>query len=127
MGLFNQLIVEGIDIEDQQHKPMLHIDKLAASLEYLPLFEGRIVIHTGQIFKIKANLYKEAVDKPDNFQFVIDALASKDEKKEPSKLDLKINSFILRDGSVSYNQLYKPNKESFDFSHLNMRDLNAHV
>ena len=41
LGLFNQLIIEGIDIEDQQQKPMLHIDKLAASLEYLPLFEGR--------------------------------------------------------------------------------------
>jgi len=127
LGLFNQLIIEGIDIEDQQQKPMLHIDKLAASLEYLPLFEGKIVIHTGQIFKINANLYKETADKPDNFQFIIDALSSKEEKKEPSKLNLRINSFIVRDGNISYNQLYKPKKESFDLSHINLQDINAHI
>lgn len=127
LGIFNQLIIENIDIEDQLQKPLLHIDKLAASLELLPLLHQEIRIHTGQIFRLKANLYQEMENNPTNFQFIIDALSSKDEKKEPSKIDLRINSFILRDGSVSYHQLFKPKKETFDVSHLDISKINVHV
>lgn len=126
-GLINQIMIEGLEIRDQKNKPMLYATKTAASIELIPLLlHGKIIIHTGQLFNLKADLYQEAPDKPNNFQFVLDALASKD-NTESSLLDLRINSFILRDGAISYNQLYQKKKETFDVSHLKFSDINAHL
>lgn len=127
LGLFNQLIIEDVNIEDQSQKQLLHVDKLAASIELIPLLHKEIKIHTAQLFKLQANLYQAEEKKPTNFQFIIDALSSKDENKEPSKIYLAINSFILRDGSVSFHQLFKPKKDSFDTSHLDISNINAHI
>lgn len=127
IGLLNQFVIENICIQDQQAKPMLQIGKLAASIDILPLLEGKIEIHTGQLFKVNANLYQESAEKPSNFQFLIDALSSKDESKS-SELDLSINSLILRDGTIAYHQLFKKKeKDRFDPFHINLSDLNFHV
>lgn len=125
-GIFNQIVIEGLEIKDQKNKSMLVVQKLAASLEIMPLLDGKIVVHTGQLFGLNANLYQETEDKPTNFQFVLDALASED-NTEPSALDLKVNSFILRNGTVSYNQLFKEKKDHFDLAHLILNDVNAHI
>ncbi len=64
---------------------------------------------------------------PYNFQFIIDAFKS-DKPTASKKINLSINSIILRRCNISYDELYKrEKKDRFDLSHLNIEDLNTNI
>jgi hypothetical protein len=127
MGLFNRVVAYNINIEDQKHKPMLHVGLAAVKISILPLFKGNVIIHTAQLFDFNANLYKENSKAKPNYQFVLDAFASKDKKKKTS-LELCINTLLIRRGNIVYNQFDEPNTfGKFNLHHLNIANLNANV
>ena len=116
-----------VDIKDQQGADMLKARRLSATLELLPLSEGRVSIATAQVFGTHANLYRtDSLAKP-NFQFVIDSLASRDTTSS-TPIDLRINSLIIRHSSIHYDCLDKPETPGiFNPRHLAVDDISAHV
>ena len=44
VGFFNRLVVDGLRIDDQQHKPMLEATRVAAKVDVLALLQGRVRI-----------------------------------------------------------------------------------
>lgn len=127
LGLLNRIIIDDVLVLDQQHKKMLQASRLSAKVELLPLMQGRIVVNSAQFFGTKALLYKATADSPTNFQFVLDSLASKDTTKH-TPLDLKVNSLIVRHGSVSYDDLWmKSTPGVFNTHHLKVSDLSVHI
>ena len=127
IGLFNRLTLDHVLIRDQKGRDMLTARRLSATVDILPLANGKISISSAQIFGTHAQLYQiDAHSKP-NYQFLIDSLASKD-TTSTSPLDLRINSLIIRHSSVSYDRLDEPKTpERLNPNHLHLTDISAHI
>ena len=126
-GFPNRLILDNILINDKSQEEMLHVGRISAKLDFLPLANGRISISSAQLFGTHANLYKiDSLSAP-NYQFVLDSLAS-DDDDEPSSLNLRINSLIIRHSSITYNQKDIPETpNALNYNHLKISDISAHV
>ena len=127
IGLLNRVIIDDVSILDQQNKRMLNISRLSASIDLLPLSDGKIRISSAQLFGAHAQFYqRDSLSKP-NFQFVLDSLASKDTTSH-TPLDLRINSFIIRHSSVNFDrQDIKTTPGLFNPKHLHVSDISAHI
>lgn len=127
VGLFNRLIINDIEISDLQGKTMLKARHASAKLELRSLLKDQLSLRTVSLIDAQINLYKQRQDSAANYQFVIDALSSKDKHKE-SKLNLRINSIILRRVCAAYNEHYALRTLGrFNTHHLNVSDLNANI
>ena len=127
VGLFNRIILNDVMIKDLQHKEMLKANVVSAKIELRSLLKEQLSLRTVSLLDANILLYKQRADSAANYQFVIDAFASKDKKKK-SELNLRINSIILRRVNASYDALYRaqtPGK--LNTSHLNIHNLNANV
>lgn len=126
LGFLNRFIIDDLLIKDQKGYQMLKATRLSAKVDLLPFIQGRVSISSVQLFGLQANLYKETEKGGLNFQFLIDSLASKDTTAH-TPLDLAINSLIIRNGKLKYNELYSaetPNTVSLH--HLDIKDISAH-
>ena len=127
IGLFNRLTLDHVVIRDQKGHDMLTARRLSATVDILPLMEGKISISSAQIFGTHAQLYQVDAESKPNFQFVIDSLASKD-TTSTSTLNLRINSLIIRHSSVSYDRHDVPQTpERLNPNHLKLKDISAHI
>ena len=128
-GLLNRVIIDDINLKDKNDSTMLHASRLAAKIDVLPLFEGRISIANAQLFGTQAHLYQAEQNGEPNFQFILDTFASKDTTSKP--LNLHIGSVLLRRVEVKWDQHWKPEREEgrLDPAHLHLKDisLTAHV
>ena len=128
IGFFNRIIAENLLLKDRQGDELLKVARLSAKFDILPLFEKQLRISTVQLFGFNINLNKETPESIPNYQFVLDALASKDTTKSPSKLDLRINSVLINRGQVSYDVLSEPETPGkFNASHIGLKDLSASI
>lgn len=127
VGLFNRLIISDVRISDQKHRSLLSAERITAKIELRSLLADQLSLRTVSLLDARIRLYQEKADGPSNFQFVLDALSSKSPKKE-SKLNLRINSIILRRVDVAYDQWFKPaTPHLLNLSHLHLQDINANV
>ncbi len=126
-GLFNRLTLDHVLIRDQKGHDMLTARRLSATVDILPLINGKIAISSAQVFGTHAQLYQADAQSKPNFQFVLDSLASKDTTSS-SPLDLRINSLIIRHSSVSFDRLDAPQTpERLNPNHLKASDISAHI
>ena len=127
IGLLNRIILDDVSILDQQNKQMLSVSRLSASIDLLPLTEGKIRISSAQLFGAHAKFYQNDLLSKPNFQFVIDSLASKDTTSH-TPLDLRVNTFIIRHSSVSFDrQDVAQTPGLFNPKHLYVSDISAHI
>lgn len=128
MGLLNRIIIDDLLLKDQSGKEMLKVTRLSAKFDILPLFNGKISISNVQLFGFNINLEKQTPEAKPNFQFVLDAFASKDTIKKESNLDLRINSLLIRRGKVSYDVLSeKETPGKFNPQHIRLRNIIANI
>ena len=126
LGFPNRIILDNVDIFDQSDKNLLHAGRLSAKIDFLPLAEGRISISSAQIFSANVVLTKADSLAQPNYQFVLDSLAS--DSEEPSTLNLRINSLIIRHSNVSYDQQDQPQTpHRLNTKHLKVSDISAHI
>ena len=127
LGLLNRIIIDDVLIYDQQRQEMLRVSRLSVKIDYMPLTEGKIHISSAQLFGAHAHLYRKDAQTVPNFQFVIDSLASKDTTNQ-APLDLRINTFIIRNSSLTYDQHdISPTDGLFNPAHLKVSDISAHI
>lgn len=128
LGLLNRIIIHNLLLEDQKGEELLKATRLSAKFDITSLFRGKIFISNVQLFGFNIQLNREHPEAAPNFQFVLDALASKDDKSKESHLDLRINSILVRRGRISYDVLSEaetPGK--FNTSHIRLRNIRANV
>ncbi len=128
IGLLNRIIIDDLLLNDQSGKEMLKVTRLSAKFDFIPLFNGKISISNVQLFGFNINLEKKTPESRPNFQFVLDAFASKDTIQKKSNLDLRINSLLIRRGKVSYDVLSEeetPGK--FNPQHIRLRNIIANI
>ena len=127
LGFLNRLILDDVVIYDQRQKEMLKVARMTAKIDVAPLAIGRISVSSAQVFGARLSLYKMTKDAPANFQFVLDSLASTDTTSQ-TPLDLRINSFIMRHSSVSYDQWDAvKTPEVFNPQHVMVSGISAHI
>lgn len=131
-GFLNRVVIDDLKLLDRQDKDMLSVARVSASIDYLSLLEGEIVIPTAQLFSADAHLYCDSVGAEYNFQFVIDAFKS-DNKEQSKTPHIRVNSLIVRHTNISHDILSEPHPVAvlideqplnrFTISHLRIQDL----
>lgn len=117
-GYFNRLILSGVSIEDKNGEKMFEAVRAAVKIELIPLLHKQISITSVQLYGFDVNLYRATAQDAPNFQFLIDAFR-KEPSEEPSALDLKVNTVLLRRGSASWHCRREPsNPGRIDANHL---------
>lgn len=128
LGFINRLILDDSYMQDKNGEQMLRVSRISVKINLLALANGQIEITSAQFFGLHANLYKATPEAKPNFQFVIDALASKNSTKQKTPLDLQINSLIIRNGEISYRVLSRPSRPGkFSADDINARNISAHI
>ena len=111
--LTQKALLAGLEVDDQQQREMLSLNRLSANFSLWDLLRHTVTISNVEMTGVRARLYKEE-GQPANYQFVIDAF-----KKDPQKVDadttardttkkdglqLNIKNFRLADVDVQYNE-----------------------
>lgn len=126
IGLFNRMMLHDVCIFDRSGRPMLEGRLMSAKVEVMPLVHGEVSLRTVSFIDTQARLRKDKIDGEENFRFVLDAFKS--QKKGPSKLNLRINSIILRRVAISYDEAFQPKTAgSFNTGHLALSDIDANI
>ena len=97
LELFNAVMLENVNVWDRDGRKMLTAPYLNGKIEILPLFHGEVNINSIALLDTEMRLAKDAKGQL-NLQPFIDAFSSKDTEKKP--LNLSVNSFIMRRGTV---------------------------
>ncbi len=121
-----RITVDDFVVYDKSNKEMIRSNRLAAGIALKHLAEGRVSIHSAQLFGASFNLYQDSIGAPANFQFVIDALSSNDTTSK-SNLDLHIGSLIVRRSSVKFDRhdaAATPGR--FNANHIHATDISGH-
>ena len=126
IGLFNRIIIDDVILKDQNNNNLLKAGRISAKFDIISILEGKISLSSAQLFGLKINAYKTDANTKPNYQFLLDSLASKN-PNDSSVLNLNINSLIVRNGSIAYNQLdTKKSTRGIDFKHINVDNISGH-
>ena len=127
-GYPNRLVVDNVEMDDLSGKKLLQAARLSARFEWIPLLrDGRISIHTAQVFGLHANIERPTLEEPLNIQFLLDAFASKDTMNN-SPMDLRINSLLVRRCQLRYDVASeKKTPGVFNPHHVALDNINATV
>lgn len=125
----NDIVIDSLTIDDQEGESLLAVKRVAAKIEWMPLIKnGQMAIRNIRLFEPSIVLYQDTKEAAMNYQFLIDAFAQKKEKKKDSKLDLCINSLIIRRAEVKYDMrsaIHTP--QQFNPHHIAIKDLSTHL
>ncbi|MDR1003508.1 MAG: translocation/assembly module TamB [Prevotellaceae bacterium] len=128
LGLLNRIIIDDLSLPDRSGKEMLRVSRMAVHFELLPLLKGRISISTARLYGFSFDLNRATPDAVPNYQFVLDAFASKDTLDNPTDIDLRINSLRLHGGSANYHVLSEVVTPGlFNPQHLQLRNIIANI
>ncbi len=126
LGFLNRVIVNDMTIYEPSGKQMAKVARMSASLNLFSLLSGNVDIGTAQLFGTKATLYKKTPDSPPNYQFIVDAFSSEEEK--PTKLNLHVGSLIMRHVDITYDILSEERHPGhLDVNHLNLKDVGMNL
>ena len=123
------LIVDSLTIDDQEGDHLVSIDRIAAKVEWMPLILKRqLSIRNIRIFNPNIHIYRQNASSNYNYQFLIDAFASKEKKeKNPSKLSLRVNTLLVRHAHICHRDRSCPPSETLQFNNLSISDLSAQI
>lgn len=132
----NDIVIDSLEIDDQEGEHLLSVSRIAAKVEWMPLIrQGQLSIRNIRLFNPDVIIYKSQVGDDYNYQFLIDAFAAKEKKEKPAKLNLRINSLLIRhanlthhigDGRASQNST-NSSKRPFTVRDISVKDFSAHL
>lgn len=125
----NDIVVDSLAIDDQEGERLLSVNRLAVKVEWMPLIRNhRLSIRNVRLFHPDVHIYKAKPEDDYNYQFLIDAFATKSEKK-PSRLSLRINTLLIRHAHVCHHvgSLVKEDVRRFNPGNLSIDDLSAQL
>ena len=112
LGFLNRVILNDLTLYEPNGKKMASVARASASIDLLALLSNRI---------------DKTPNNSPNYQFIIDAF-KKEEKEEPTPLDLHIGSLIMRHTDVTYDVKSEAlQKGTLDPNHLNLHDFGMNM
>ncbi|MCQ2223931.1 MAG: translocation/assembly module TamB domain-containing protein [Bacteroidaceae bacterium] len=128
LGLLGHIVVDDLHLWDRQKRPLLSVTRTGVQMEILTfLNEGDIIINSAQLYGAKANIVQSHPDSTFNFQFIVDAFASKDSTKKPLPR-IEVNSILVRRTNLTFNREWQPTlSDRIDPNHLDIKDLSLNA
>ena len=123
---FNEVSIEGIHIYDPQGEKCVDVEIIAGGIRLWKLItEGSIEITYGEIIGLQANIVQREKDGPLNIAFIIDALKSKDNRKEKKAFELALKNVVLRKSGIKFSRpwMEKTKIGNLDLSNLEIYDM----
>lgn len=125
VNVFTQKVVlEGLEVEDQQHRKMLELGRLLVDVDLFKLIGKQLEVEEVLLDDVKARLYKPQ-DGPANYQFVIDAFKKDPKQKKEKKaqkdstakesMSLAINLLAIKNIQLTYNDTNQVSLESAEY------------
>lgn len=124
------IIIDSLTIDDQEGEHLLSVSHIAAKVEWAPLFLNRqLSIRNIRLFYPNIHIYRADAADEYNYQFLIDAFAAKDKKKEKksSRLSLRVNTLLVRHAHICHHNYVQPQSDKFQFDDLSIDDLSAQL
>lgn len=124
---FNRVVLRDIAIANDADT-ILKAKRLSAGVNlYETLIKGNTTIDYVELSEFGINIHRDSLNSPTNLQPIIEALRQP-EKDEPSKFDLRINTIVMRQGSIRYDVNNPPLiSERFDANHIYVDNFSADV
>mgnify|MGYP001035021099 CR=1 FL=1 len=128
MGLLNRVILDNVSIQDQKGIPLLEASRISAKVDIEALLQHKIVVNNIQLYRLHLNLAQRDSLSAANYQFLIDALSSKDTVPTKNNLNLRINAILIRHGHIAYNQEFAEETPGrFNPKHIQLDELRANI
>ena len=131
LQLLNRVQLGEVYIEDQQQDTLLYAGRLDVRFNPFGLLKNKLQFKSVYLEDFTANVYRENPDTTFNFQFIIDAFASKDPKpKEPNDnlMVIRFDNVKLKNGTAHYHIKSEPTTPTnFNASHIDVYDLSAEI
>ena len=128
LGLLNRIIIQDLKVKDQTGQNLIKIARFSAKFDISALFDGQIRIQSVQLFGANLRLNKKEPLTDSNFKFILEAFASKGDKKTQSFIDLRINSLLIRRGELTYDVMSEPETPGkFNSNHIGITNLSANL
>ncbi|MDR1743801.1 MAG: translocation/assembly module TamB domain-containing protein [Dysgonamonadaceae bacterium] len=122
--LFNRVELGGLYVKDQRNDTLLYAETLSARINAMNLLNNQLSLEAVRLENFTANVYRDSTEAPFNFQFFIDAFASKEpkpEKENSNPMKISIMDIELKNGSLHYNILSEPETPGiFNANHINI-------
>lgn len=128
---FNKLLLDEVQISDLQGDTLLYIGNLTAGFDPRQLLNNRLLIKSVELDHVIANIYRDSLNSPFNYQFLIDAFAPNDTAKSPktSQMVIEIDDVKIKNGNIRY--YISPEEISgaglFDPNHIHLTDLDLEM
>ncbi len=120
IGLFNQVTLHGVSLEDPEHKEVLKGEYISAKMDLWPLmWEHRVQLRSVALLDTDVTLRRKADGKL-NIQYLIDAFSNPNDTT-PTHLDLSAGVVLMRRCNVAYTDVMKPE------SAIDLRNIDLNV
>ena len=127
VDVFNQIVLEQLLVKDLDADTLLFARRAKVSFNLLPLLKRRLEIYSIQFIDFDINLSRKDSLSAPNYKFIVNLLANSE--SDNSRLDaISINSILMRNGSVSFDNYHKPqNKYIIDPNHLQLNNISSNL
>lgn len=108
LGFSGEIKLNGVLFIDKQKDTLLSGDLLQVNISLLKLISGNIAIQNIVLNKVRLNINRKAKDSTYNFQYIVDAFASKnkDTITVAKSIALSIDKIAFNSVLVNYNDAY---------------------
>ncbi len=130
---FNRAVLRNVVLETAPGDTALTVRRLGAGIRLMSLLDSDpVTVNYVELVGMDARLSRDSIGAPLNIQPIIDALSPKKEKRTPSKLDMRINTVMIRSSRVSYDVGTHPEsitaeERRFNPAHISVDRLRADV
>lgn len=124
------IVIDSLTIDDQEGEQLLSISHIAAKVEWMPLLLDRqLSIRNIRLFYPNIHIYRPDAESDYNYQFLVDAFASKKEKKEKKvpRLSLHVNTLLIRHAHVCHRNNALPESDKFQVGNLAIDDFSTQL
>ncbi len=145
-----RLVLENIYFEDQRKDTLLYGGKIRVDISLFDLLRNEVNLQYLELNGIKANIYRNYPDTSFNFDYIVNAFASQEEKPKPedtsAPMKFNIGKIVLKNITAKFkddetgNNVYfylgnfntniktfDPDKFIFKIKDINISDINAKV
>lgn len=121
IGLPKNIILEEVYIEDQKNDTLLYGKKIIANISLFKLLDNELEINSINLNGINAKVTKNK-DGVFNFDYIIDAFASKEKpKKEDKPMLISLSKIILDDIKIAFDDAESKNDFSMKLNHFDTK------
>ncbi len=121
IGLPKSIVIEDIYLESQSKDTLLYGHKIAADVSFIKLLDNKLAFNSVDLNGITANIIRTK-DSVYNFDYIIDAFASKEKPKKDSKpLLITFNKLNLDKVNLKFDDALSKNDLKIYFNHLNTK------